>query len=447
MKITHLASSAQIIHCGSSAVLTDPWLVDGEYFGSWFHAPPYVGPIAELRYDCIYVSHIHPDHFSRKTFRLLSRDKPVLIHNYHHKFLRASLEAMGFTVIELDHNRPYELNDGRITILGADNCNPVLCSRLLGCGAIEAAFGSTQIDSIALFEDRQHVLVNINDAPFTLASDALNVIMKHVNKVDCLLVGYAGAGPYPQCFTFPDGLQMAQAATQKKRRFLEQALDYIRALKPKYYIPFAGTYVLGGRLAEKNRNRGMPDLREAGAWLRSRVEEEHLDSCLIQLNSLATLDLANPGIVDEFRPWSSEQSQRYSDKKLSALPYDFDDVISPTRSQLEELFSEASRRFFAKKRELRYVSDFVLAIVISAAEVALFELGADEWMGIVEKRQAFEREKYVVITLDPKLLFWLLRGPTYAHWGDAEIGSHLMFERRPDVMERQLYHCICSLHA
>ena len=40
MKITHLQSSTQIIHLGELKVLTDPWLTEGEYYGSWYHYPP-----------------------------------------------------------------------------------------------------------------------------------------------------------------------------------------------------------------------------------------------------------------------------------------------------------------------------------------------------------------------------------------------------------------------
>ena len=87
MKITHLQSSTQIIHLGDVRILTDPWLTDGEYYGSWYHYPPFEqSNLAKLEYDFIYVSHIHPDHLSEQTFRRLPKKKPVLIHNYNSKY-------------------------------------------------------------------------------------------------------------------------------------------------------------------------------------------------------------------------------------------------------------------------------------------------------------------------------------------------------------------------
>ena len=60
---------------------------------------------------------------------------------------------LGFEVIECDNCKPYMLdNGGSITIYAADNCNPEICGKFMGCGVVEKKFGSTQIDSLALFQ-------------------------------------------------------------------------------------------------------------------------------------------------------------------------------------------------------------------------------------------------------------------------------------------------------
>ena len=84
--IKHLQSATQVINMGEISVLTDPWLTEGEYLGSWYHYPPFPSEkIEELEYDYIYVSRIHPDHLSEKTFKKLEK-KPVLIHRYSSPF-------------------------------------------------------------------------------------------------------------------------------------------------------------------------------------------------------------------------------------------------------------------------------------------------------------------------------------------------------------------------
>ena len=108
MKVTHLQSSTQIIESNGCRILTDPWLTDGEYYGSWFHYPPFSeNDIINLEYDFIYVSHIHPDHVSEKTFKKLPLKKPVIIHRYQSQFLKRKIESLGFEVIECDHGTPF----------------------------------------------------------------------------------------------------------------------------------------------------------------------------------------------------------------------------------------------------------------------------------------------------------------------------------------------------
>ena len=43
MKITNLKSSTTITESQGIKILTDPWSVDGEYYGTWRHIPPFKG--------------------------------------------------------------------------------------------------------------------------------------------------------------------------------------------------------------------------------------------------------------------------------------------------------------------------------------------------------------------------------------------------------------------
>ena len=105
MKVKFLSSACvEIIH-NDIKILCDPWLIDGEYYGSWAHYPPFdFDPNYFDDVDFIYISHQHPDHFSAKTLSKLNKKIPVYLHNYHYKFLKNQIESLGFSVIELDHN-------------------------------------------------------------------------------------------------------------------------------------------------------------------------------------------------------------------------------------------------------------------------------------------------------------------------------------------------------
>ena len=144
MKLTYLTSASVIIEDQNVKILCDPWLVDGEFYGSWAHYPPLsFSPEEFNNVDYIYISHIHPDHCSIKTLNKMNKDIPILIHNYDSKFLKNNIERLGYKVIEIDHNKRTHLkNDLHINILAADNCNPELCHQYFGCSIVEKKFGS-----------------------------------------------------------------------------------------------------------------------------------------------------------------------------------------------------------------------------------------------------------------------------------------------------------------
>ena len=95
MKITFLQSACVLIESDNTKILCDPWLVDGEYYGSWSLYPPYeLKPEKFDDVDYIYISHIHPDHCSPKTLSKLNKNIPVLIHNFPVKFLKNTIERL-----------------------------------------------------------------------------------------------------------------------------------------------------------------------------------------------------------------------------------------------------------------------------------------------------------------------------------------------------------------
>ena len=138
MKLTYHNSAAVVIQDNDTKILLDPWLRNGEYFGSWGIFPPYDFKQEEFDdMDFIYISHIHPDHCSPKTLEKLNKKIPVLIHEFPEKYLKNNIERLGFDVIEIKNNEKKKLKDEtEITIIAADNCNPEICGKLFGCGTI-----------------------------------------------------------------------------------------------------------------------------------------------------------------------------------------------------------------------------------------------------------------------------------------------------------------------
>ena len=439
MKITHLQSSTQLINLGDLKVLTDPWLTDGEYYGSWYHYPPFSkSNIDNLEYDFIYVSHIHPDHLSEQTFKSLPHKKPVLIQNYEAKFLKRKLEMFGFEVIECDNSKPFVFDNGSsITIFAAEYCNPELCGKLMGCGVVEKKFGSTSIDTLALFQMGNQSILNTNDCPYELASETIKANNLHNSKIDLLLVGYAGAGPYPQCFEFDTLDEKLLAAKGKQDQFLRQAIKYIELLKPVAFSPFAGTYTLGSRMSDLNDYRGVPLVSYATKFLNDELNGRTNGLLLEQFDSY-DLDTKYLQKSEKKYPLSREDHASIISKKF--LDYDYDDWDD---DELCMLIQSAYKRFKQKAEEIGFKSD--TKIVIKSDRFA-FQLSTESEVEEITLDENLV-EPFVRMTVDHNLLHRLLRGPRFAHWNNAEIGSHIKYLRRPNQFERELYYCMCFLHS
>lgn len=439
MKVTHLQSSTQIIEVGGTRVLTDPWLTEGEYLGSWFHYPPFEPDlISDLNYDFIYVSHIHPDHLSESTFKLLPEKKPVLIHNYNSKFVKRKIESFGFQVIECDHGVPFQLGDkASITIYAADNCDPEICGKFMGCGVVEKKFESTQIDTLAVFEDSGRYILNTNDCPYELAEKTIRANKLHELDVHLLLVGYAGAGPYPQAFEFDNSEAMRSAAEAKKLQFLYQAEMFIKLVEPATYAPFAGTYILGSSLAHLNEFRGVPSVEEAIAHLTKVIGSMAKG---LHLQKLDTYDVDTGTLAKGNRPFPKTLEEYLDEISSRKLDYATD---SWDEEGLSELVASAYQRFANKAKEIAFHSD---TKIVLKTDKRSYIFGTSLPVKEISPSETVE-EPFVQIWLEDNLLHRLIRGPRYAHWNNAEIGSHLRYLRKPDNFERGLYHALCFFHS
>jgi UDP-MurNAc hydroxylase len=444
MKIYNIASSTVMIESKKTRVLMDPWFINGEYYGSWHHTHDIDLDIDFINSAThIYVSHIHPDHFSRKSFKMLNKNIPVLIHSYASKFLKFNIEKLGFKTVEIDHDEEYFLDsETKIKIYAADNCNPELCSKFMGCSSVEVKYKTTQIDSLSLIYNNDFSVLNTNDCPFDLASDTIELVQKKYKKqIDLLLVGYAGAGPYPQCFIMPEN-EKIKAAENKKYQFLDQGVKFIEKVKPKYYMPFAGTYILGGNLNKLNDYRGVPEIDAALRYFKSKIKFSNG----FLLNAYENFDIEKNKLSSIFKPLS-EKEKKSLNEKISKQKLDYEHQELPNEQEIEKLIPKAFERFIQKKEEINFISNTSLIIKISETKSLLINLTNESFYKFIKDEEIMKIENFVKISLDYRLLYNILRGPRYAHWNNAEIGSHLVFERKPNIFERGLYHALCFFHS
>jgi UDP-MurNAc hydroxylase len=447
MKVRNLKSACVSVETNNVKILMDPWLVDGEYYGSWYHYP-------KLEYDkeffdsfdYIYVSHIHPDHFSKKTFEILNKEIPVLIHKFSSPFLKMNIERLGFNVVELAHNKKTELKNGvSIDILSADNCNPELCMKFMGCSHVETKFKMTQIDSLCVISNGKFNLLNLNDCPYDLAKEAVKEVNKKYNKIDFLLVGYAGAGPYPQCFELSDK-ERENAEQSKKIQFLNQAEKYIDLVKPDFYMPFAGTYTLSGFLSNLQYKRGVPELEEALKFFKKSKLINQKKSKSVALNTYEYFDLELKKSSNEYIPFDENKKIKYIKNILSKKKFDYEYDSEVDLDDMYKLIPNAYNRMESKRKEINFKSE--TKVLIKLKKEKLLKISFDgsgfEYVSEIEKNNL---KSFVQYDLSDKLLLRILKGPRFAHWNNAEVGSHIRFTRVPNKFERGLYHTMCFFHS
>lgn len=458
MKVTYLKSATIIVEHNGKRILCDPWFTDGVYYGSWYHFPPIEfdarhPEIANI--DGIYISHIHPDHFSIKDLDYFPRDIPIYIHRFQERFLRRRIKQLGFTnVIELVNGKSVSVGkDFDLTIFAADDCNPEVCGKFFGCQWMGNYTGSMQIDTLAVFHspNKNQVIVNTNDCQYDVARGVLDKIRNRYKHIDLLLSGYSSASPFPQCYKKLDVMEKFKAKDKLIEKFYGKACCYIEHLKPKYMIPFAGQYCLGGRWSEYNRFLAQPDYPGVPSALERtlllRVKNKQvikIPTKIFGCNPFDTFDLDKPEIPPppkHFHLSRYDYAMEYLKDKPFSYPENPDPM--PEASEWLAMFEEAQRFMKVRKKFFSHVNAEKWTLFLRFGEHLAkvpFGEGKPTFVETITKHH----KPYIEIELSPGLLYEIMH--RRCHWNNAEVGSHLKFYRDPDEYERSVFFFLCFFH-
>ena len=444
MKITKLGSATITIQTKDIKILCDPWLTDGAYYGSWCNFPPI--NIESYNFediDYVYISHIHPDHFDPKTMDLLDRSVPVLIHKYHQKFLKLNIERLGFKVMELENGTPTALSSStKLSIYAADDCDPSLCGHMFGCITAEIK-GSMQLDSLCVIDDGKHILVNTNDCPFGISENTLKRIKQTYPKIDFALVGYTPASLFPHCMIDYSDEQIEEGIQSATNRGLESGLNTLKVLQPSFYMPFAGTFIIGGSEYKKNKNLPQPEIQDAVNFIQANLDSENITLNPVLLNYNAHFNLKTKTQSAEYIIVDPDEREKYIFETASKFSYDFEKDKLPNSADLIALFENSLDRFKRKQAELNFYEDMYLLFDLPCKRFASINL-IDSSLSTVKDFKL--KTNYHRFQLDPRLLKRVLMGPRFANWNNIEIGALLNFSRNPDIYRMDVHTLINALH-
>ena len=443
MKVTYLQNAGVIIENLGEKILCDPWLVDGCYYGSWYHYPKFDFDPKEFNdIDYIYISHIHQDHFDIKTLQQLKKDIPVLIHEFPQKYFKKNIEELGFKVEEISNNKRTNLGKTWINILAADNCDPEICSRAFGCNFGFNQFGTNQIDTFSVIDNDEQVIVNSNDCPYEIGQGTAKLIKEQYSDIDLFLVGYTGASDYPCSYDLETSEKEIEAKKKKSKR-LKNAVDYIHIFNPKHYMPFAGRYVLGGKLTPLMKHKGESTLDEGFNYLLKNIDQEKNKG--IALNMKSYFDLDTKKTSESYVPENKQEREHYIQNVLSKLKLDYEEDPYPELDSILKLIPTAYDKFERQRKMINYSTDTVVLINLDNEQLLLVPVNGDDFK-IIKTNELDNFQKYLYLSLDRRLFFKILQGSKKANWNSAEIGCHILWKRVPNIYDRPLMYCLNFFH-
>src|SRR5262245_40906231 len=113
--IRYLGHAGFIVEYAGIRVLMDPWFYPA-FLQSWFPYPdnrPLIDQVVGGRFDFLYISHTHEDHFDERLLHQLDRSITLLVPKYRSNALARKFKQLGFSnLVSLQHRQSHELAPG-----------------------------------------------------------------------------------------------------------------------------------------------------------------------------------------------------------------------------------------------------------------------------------------------------------------------------------------------
>jgi len=380
IKITHHYSACVTIETPDVKILCDPWFTDGIYDGSWFLYPKPENEPTQA--DVIYISHIHPDHYDSVFLKRKFPKTKIIIQDRDPNYLAFQFHADGFEYTKI---RTQSFGKTEITIL--------------------PDFGTLwNIDSVLIVKHGSESVLNLND--LNAGEEFLQTVRKLVPDLTVALINQAGASAYPQVYYDVNDPALEVASKGKSKLFLNRYLGIGGFFDAKINVPFAGQYLLGGKLYYLNPYRGNADDVDVHAYGLSSVVLS--EGGTIDLGTLSC-NKVRVGRID------TDNVQKYA-LSLSSKSYLYEcerDIQSVDYYYLEkEAFDNAMKKSPVKPE----------------VYICIKLVDQDKWICMLPSKNKFAILESVEGTSprweaypDPRLLYGLLTKKF--HWNTAYVGS------------------------
>ncbi|MCG3137063.1 MAG: hypothetical protein HJJLKODD_00905 [Phycisphaerae bacterium] len=225
MQVEYIGHAALRIDTGDTIIVTDPWLMGPAYCGQWHLFPKPVNADIVWDAEVILISHGHEDHLHEPTLRHLPKSARIFYPYNWYAGSTAYFHDLGFRhVTEAVTYRTYPLTRRTRVTYVANN-----------------------LDSIAVIEHDDRVMVNINDALHAHHDRVIDLFIdslrKRWPKIDTVFCCYGGASFFPNCYHHP-GKEDVAIGELREQLFAHNFCKIVQRLQPRVAVPFAADFVL-----------------------------------------------------------------------------------------------------------------------------------------------------------------------------------------------------------
>lgn len=436
MKLQYFGAASIVIHTKEKTkILCDPWFETPAFIGSWIPFPKVEFNYDE-KYDYVYISHIHSDHFDMETLSRINQDTKILIYKFENPFLFRKIKSMGFTkIIQLEHGQEFFVD--KITSIKI-------------YGPVENNSDAKQqvIDTSIIIKDNDHTILNFNDNIYELKDKTLHQIKKEHPNVDVLCHGYTSASSYPQCTVSLSRQEMINEKNRVRKICYDRSIKLIKYLNPKDIMPFAGYYILCGKNSNLNKMKANDHPYDALNYYKQNAPCILQNRQCILLNVHEYYDLNTKKYSKPYKHFTKKEMFQYIEKNKNVkYPYENDIIQIPSIEKYIKLIDNAYGRMETTRKKMNYSTDTKILIKLPEDQTLLLTMNGDGFKIIDNNKFSLEKQNnFVLMDIDFRLLYMLLQGPRFAHWDNADHGSHIKYYKKPNLYEKGLYHLICHFH-
>lgn len=396
-KISFYGHNCFLIESDDSFLLIDPWLTDaGAFLGSWFQYPEnhkfqnFAVELTSRKKGFVYLTHEHEDHFDSDTLCKFSNQTTVIIPDFRDKFLRAKIQQLGLSIVELKDSEKFKITEDFIV-------QPFVSD--VGINH----------DSAVLVITKDFNFLNQNDCKIFDRLDQINC------KIDYYSVQFSGATSHPVSYANYSNAEKISISKRKVDAKLRNVVDAIKLLRPKIYIPAAGPAVFP--FLDHNLSLGIGNIF---------IHQNELQKILAQ-HDIHNIFYARPGDLIDDRVTSpipsptKQELEEYAGRvicKWDAIPDNFEEskLLENINQRLDAIW------------DLDFDCEFILCLKWGDADSDAVYIDLDAKQ-VIDYRIADISRLYTVHS-DPKYFALMC---TNARWQDISLSLRARLKRVPDI--------------